>query len=131
MGFGFLEVGTVTPRPQPGNPQPSDVPIAEKQAIINRFGFNNVGVDEFLRNVARSRWKGVLGINIGKNADTPPERAVDDYAIGFEKVVRRGELRHGEHLLAQHEEPARPAAGRAAGRVCWQACLRCEEPLAR
>jgi dihydroorotate dehydrogenase len=86
MGFGFLEVGTVTPRPQPGNPRPRLFRLAEKEAIINRFGFNNVGVDEFVRNVGRARWKGVLGINIGKNADTPAERAADDYAIGFEKV---------------------------------------------
>jgi dihydroorotate dehydrogenase len=86
MGFGFIEVGTVTPRPQPGNPRPRLFRIAEKQAIINRFGFNNVGVDGFLRNVRAARWQGVLGINIGKNADTPPERAVDDYALGFEKV---------------------------------------------
>jgi len=86
MGFGFIEVGTVTPRPQPGNPRPRLFRIVERDAIINRFGFNNVGVDEFLRNVARAKWKGVLGINIGKNADTPAERAVDDYAIGLEKV---------------------------------------------
>jgi dihydroorotate dehydrogenase len=86
MGFGFIEVGTVTPRAQPGNPKPRLFRITEKQAIINRFGFNNVGVDEFLRNVGRARWKGILGINIGKNADTPAERAADDYAIGFEKV---------------------------------------------
>jgi dihydroorotate dehydrogenase len=86
LGFGFLEVGTVTPRPQPGNPRPRLFRLVEQNALINRFGFNNVGVDEFLRNVGRARWKGVLGINIGKNADTPPERAVDDYAIGFEKV---------------------------------------------
>jgi dihydroorotate dehydrogenase len=86
MGFGFLEVGTVTPRPQPGNPRPRLFRLVKQQALINRFGFNNVGVDEFLRNVGRARWKGVLGINIGKNADTPADRAVDDYAIGFEKV---------------------------------------------
>jgi dihydroorotate dehydrogenase len=86
LGFGFLEVGTVTPRPQPGNPRPRLFRLEKRQALINRFGFNNVGVDEFLRNVGRARWKGVLGINIGKNADTPAERAVDDYAIGFEKV---------------------------------------------
>jgi dihydroorotate dehydrogenase len=86
LGFGFLEVGTVTPRPQPGNPRPRLFRLVEQQALINRFGFNNVGVDEFLRNVERARWKGVLGINIGKNADTPAERAVDDYALGFEKV---------------------------------------------
>jgi dihydroorotate dehydrogenase len=86
MGFGFVEVGTVTPRPQPGNPKPRLFRIAEKQAIINRFGFNNVGIDAFLRNVAGAKWKGVLGINIGKNADTPAERAADDYATGLEKV---------------------------------------------
>jgi dihydroorotate dehydrogenase len=86
MGFGFIEVGTVTPRPQPGNPRPRLFRLVEREAIINRFGFNNVGVDEFLHNVGRARWKGVLGINIGKNADTPAERAVDDYAIGLEKV---------------------------------------------
>jgi dihydroorotate dehydrogenase len=86
LGFGFLEVGTVTPRPQPGNPKPRLFRIIQKNALINRFGFNNVGVDEFLRNVGRARWKGILGINIGKNADTPAERAADDYAIGFEKV---------------------------------------------
>jgi dihydroorotate dehydrogenase len=86
LGFGFLEVGTVTPRPQPGNPRPRLFRIAEKEAVINRFGFNNAGIDAFLRNVARASWKGILGINIGKNADTPAERAVDDYVIGFEKA---------------------------------------------
>jgi dihydroorotate dehydrogenase len=86
MGFGFIEVGTVTPRPQPGNPRPRLFRIPEKEAIINRFGFNNVGVDAFLENVARARWRGVLGINIGKNADTPAERAADDYEHCLEKV---------------------------------------------
>jgi dihydroorotate dehydrogenase len=86
MGFGFIEVGTVTPRPQPGNPRPRLFRIPEKEAIINRFGFNNVGVDAFLQNVRRSRYRGVLGINIGKNADTPVERAIDDYRICLEKV---------------------------------------------
>ncbi len=89
LGFGFLEVGTVTPRPQPGNPRPRLFRIVEKNALINRFGFNNVGVDAFLRNIERARWKGVLGINLGKNADTPPERAVDDYETGLEKVYAR------------------------------------------
>jgi dihydroorotate dehydrogenase len=86
MGFGFIEVGTVTPRPQPGNPRPRLFRLAEKQAIINRFGFNNVGLDAFIANVRRSRWQGILGINIGKNADTPVERAVEDYAIGLERA---------------------------------------------
>jgi dihydroorotate dehydrogenase len=86
LGFGFIEVGTVTPRPQPGNPRPRLFRLVEQNALINRFGFNNVGLDEFLRNVQRRRWRGVLGINIGKNADTPAERAADDYEIGLEKV---------------------------------------------
>jgi len=86
LGFGFIEVGTVTPRPQPGNPRPRLFRIESRQAIINRFGFNNVGVDEFIRNVRRARWNGVLGINIGKNADTPPERAIDDYELGLNAV---------------------------------------------
>jgi dihydroorotate dehydrogenase len=86
MGFGFIEVGTVTPRPQPGNPKPRLFRLAERQALINRFGFNNVGVDAFVKNIARSRWRGVLGINIGKNADTPVERAIDDYELCLQKV---------------------------------------------
>jgi dihydroorotate dehydrogenase len=86
LGFGFIEAGTVTPRPQPGNPRPRLFRLKEKQAIINRFGFNNVGVDAFLANVARTRWRGILGINIGKNFDTPAERAADDYAFCLEKV---------------------------------------------
>jgi dihydroorotate dehydrogenase len=86
MGFGFIEVGTVTPRPQPGNPRPRLFRIAQKEALINRFGFNNVGLDAFLQNVARARWRGVLGINIGRNASTPAERAADDYELGLEKV---------------------------------------------
>jgi len=86
MGFGFLEVGTVTPRAQPGNPRPRLFRIPEKEALINRFGFNNPGVDAFLENVARRRWRGVLGINIGKNADTPTERAAQDYETCLRKV---------------------------------------------
>jgi dihydroorotate dehydrogenase len=86
LGFGFIEVGTVTPRPQPGNARPRLFRLPERQALINRFGFNNVGVDAFLRNIARTRWRGVLGINIGKNAATPAERAVEDYEHCLEKV---------------------------------------------
>jgi dihydroorotate dehydrogenase len=89
LGFGFIEVGTVTPRPQPGNPRPRLFRIVEKDALINRFGFNNVGVDAFLRNVERTRWRGILGINIGRNADTPPGRAVADFEIGLEKVYAK------------------------------------------
>ncbi|HSH08224.1 MAG TPA: quinone-dependent dihydroorotate dehydrogenase [Burkholderiales bacterium] len=86
LGFGFIEVGTVTPRPQPGNPRPRLFRLPAARALINRFGFNNVGVDAFLENVARARWRGVLGINLGRNADTPAERAADDYVLGLERV---------------------------------------------
>jgi hypothetical protein len=86
LGFGFLEVGTVTPRPQPGNPPPRVFRIPEKEALINRLGFNNVGVDALLRNVERARFKGVLGINIGKNLDTPVDRAHEDYVACLRRV---------------------------------------------
>ena len=86
LGFGFLEIGTVTPRPQAGNPKPRLFRLPEARAIINRMGFNNGGVDQLIKNVEASQYKGVLGINIGKNADTPIENAVDDYLIGLRKV---------------------------------------------
>jgi len=86
LGFGFIEIGTVTPRPQPGNPKPRLFRLPEAQAIINRMGFNNLGVDALLENVKAARYKGILGINIGKNFDTPIERAADDYLIGLRKV---------------------------------------------
>ncbi|VVE11776.1 dihydroorotate dehydrogenase [Pandoraea capi] len=86
LGFGFVEVGTVTPRPQSGNPKPRIFRLPQAEAIINRMGFNNGGVEQFLQNVQSARYKGPLGLNIGKNADTPIERAVDDYLICLEKV---------------------------------------------
>jgi len=88
LGFGFVEVGTVTPRPQPGNPKPRMFRLPAHGAIINRLGFNNKGVDHLLARVAESDYRGVLGINIGKNFDTPIERAADDYLIGLRKVWR-------------------------------------------
>ncbi|HET8882650.1 MAG TPA: quinone-dependent dihydroorotate dehydrogenase [Solimonas sp.] len=88
LGFGFVEVGTVTPRPQPGNPKPRMFRLPTHGAIINRLGFNNKGVDHLLARVAESDYRGVLGINIGKNFDTPIERAADDYLIGLRKVWR-------------------------------------------
>ncbi|VFR18499.1 Dihydroorotate dehydrogenase [plant metagenome] len=89
LGFGFVEVGTVTPRAQPGNPKPRMFRLPASQALINRLGFNNKGLETFIANVQRSTFRqsgGVLGLNIGKNADTPIERAVDDYLIGLEGV---------------------------------------------
>lgn len=85
LGFGFIEIGTVTPRPQPGNPKPRLFRLPEHQAIINRMGFNNFGIDHLLRQVERCRYRGILGINIGKNADTPLENATEDYLIGLRK----------------------------------------------
>jgi dihydroorotate dehydrogenase len=86
LGFGFLEIGTVTPRPQPGNPRPRLFRLPEVKGIINRMGFNNHGVDALISNVSAARYRGVLGINIGKNFDTPIERAADDYLACLEKV---------------------------------------------
>ncbi|HNM20520.1 MAG TPA: dihydroorotate dehydrogenase (quinone), partial [Nitrospira sp.] len=86
LGFGFLEVGTVTPRPQPGNPKPRLFRLPEQEAIINRMGFNNDGVDALLDHLARARFRGILGINIGKNFDTPIERAADDYLACLDKA---------------------------------------------
>ena len=86
LGFGFIEIGTITPRPQPGNPKPRLFRVKQAQGIINRFGFNNLGVDHLIANVKAAQYKGVLGINIGKNFDTPMENAVDDYLICMQKV---------------------------------------------
>jgi dihydroorotate dehydrogenase len=88
LGFGFIEIGTVTPRPQPGNPAPRIFRIPEAHALINRLGFNNHGVDQLVENVRRSAYQGILGINIGKNFDTPLEKAADDYLTGLQKVYR-------------------------------------------
>ncbi|MBA1278440.1 MULTISPECIES: quinone-dependent dihydroorotate dehydrogenase [Pseudomonadaceae] len=89
LGFGFVEVGTVTPRPQPGNPKPRIFRLPEAEAIINRMGFNNHGVDALLDRVDAARFKGILGINIGKNFDTPVERAQDDYLLCLDKVYHQ------------------------------------------
>ena len=91
MGFGFVEVGTVTPKPQPGNARPRMFRLPKAEALINRFGFNNLGLDAFLHNVAQSKLRRdkspmLLGLNIGKNAATPIERATDDYLLGLDGV---------------------------------------------
>jgi dihydroorotate dehydrogenase len=86
LGFGFIEVGTVTPRSQPGNSKPRSFRLIEEEGIINRFGFNNVGIDQFIKNIKKAKFNGILGINIGKNFDTPIDRAVEDYLICFRKA---------------------------------------------
>ena len=85
LGFGFIEIGTVTPRPQYGNPKPRLFRIPEHQAVINRMGFNNDGIDALIKNVKAAKFNGILGINIGKNATTPIDEAVDDYLLCLEK----------------------------------------------
>jgi dihydroorotate dehydrogenase len=88
LGFGFIEVGTITPRAQIGNPKPRLFRLPEAQGIINRFGFNNVGLETAVENIKLSKYKGVLGINIGKNFDTPIEKAGDDYLLCMKKVYQ-------------------------------------------
>lgn len=100
LGFGFLEVGTVTPRPQPGNAKPRLFRLPAAQAIINRFGFNNHGVDQLIENVKAARYQGILGINIGKNADTPIERAADDYLLCLDKVYA-----HADYITVNISSP--------------------------
>ena len=89
FGFGFIEAGTVTPRPQPGNPKPRMWRLPLANALINRLGFNNDGVERFLANLAKSSYRGILGINIGRNFDTPNERAADDYVTCLRAVYAK------------------------------------------
>ncbi|HIQ51653.1 MAG TPA: quinone-dependent dihydroorotate dehydrogenase [Pseudomonas pachastrellae] len=103
MGFGSIEVGTVTPRPQPGNPKPRLFRLTEQLAIINRFGFNNQGVDAMLERLDGVRYQGVLGINIGKNAVTPVENAVDDYLYCLRKVYD-----HASYVTVNLSSPNTP-----------------------
>ena len=103
LGFGFVEIGTVTPRPQPGNPKPRLFRLPEDEAVINRMGFNNHGVDHLLARVRAAKFKGVLGINIGKNFDTPVERAVDDYLTCLDKVYA-----HASYVTVNVSSPNTP-----------------------
>jgi dihydroorotate dehydrogenase len=91
LGFGFIEVGTVTPLAQPGNPKPRMFRLLEHQAIINRMGFNNEGLDHLLARVDQRRYKGVLGINVGKNKDTPNDQSESDYRKGISAVYSRAD----------------------------------------
>ena len=100
LGFGFIEVGTVTPRPQPGNPKPRLFRLTDHEALINRLGFNNGGLDAFLANVKHARYRGVLGLNIGKNFDTPMESAVDDYL-----TCLRGVYPHASYVTVNISSP--------------------------
>lgn len=103
LGFGFIEVGTVTPRPQPGNPCPRLFRLPQAQALINRLGFNNRGMDYLVEQVRRARFRGVLGINIGKNFDTPLECAAEDYLLCLRKVYP-----HANYIAVNISSPNTP-----------------------
>lgn len=103
LGFGFVEIGTVTPRPQDGNPKPRLFRIPEAEAIINRMGFNNLGVDHLVEQVKIAQTDTLVGINIGKNFDTPVEKAVDDYLIGLNKVYN-----HADYVTINISSPNTP-----------------------
>lgn len=103
LGFGFVEVGTVTPRPQPGNTKPRLFRLEQAEAIINRMGFNNKGVDHLLEQVQIADTPALIGINIGKNFDTPIEKAIDDYLIGFNKVYA-----HADYVTINISSPNTP-----------------------
>ncbi len=103
MGFGFVEVGTITPRSQPGNPKPRIFRLPEHSAIINRMGFNNKGVDYLVSQVKKRRFEGVLGINIGKNVDTPVENALDDYCLCMDAVYP-----HADYIAVNISSPNTP-----------------------
>lgn len=103
MGFGFIEVGTVTPLPQAGNDKPRLFRLKDAQAIVNRMGFNNKGVDYLVEQVKQSQYRGVLGINIGKNKVTPEENALDDYLICMRKVYE-----HASYITINISSPNTP-----------------------
>ncbi|PHS31023.1 MAG: dihydroorotate dehydrogenase (quinone) [Methylophaga sp.] len=103
IGFGFVEIGTVTPRPQEGNPKPRLFRLPEAEAIINRMGFNNLGVDHLIEQVKIAQTDAVIGINIGKNIDTPVEKAVDDYLIGLNTVYH-----HADYVTINISSPNTP-----------------------
>lgn len=103
LGFGFIEIGTVTPRPQEGNPKPRLFRLPEAQAIINRMGFNNLGVEHLIEQVKIAQTDTIIGINIGKNFDTPVEQAVEDYLIGLRKVYP-----HADYVTINISSPNTP-----------------------
>lgn len=103
LGFGFIEIGTITPKSQPGNPKPRLFRLPEHQAIINRMGFNNKGVDHLVKQVAHRRYQGILGINIGKNAVTPVEEAIRDYLYCLDRVYE-----HADYVTANLSSPNTP-----------------------
>ena len=112
LGFSHVELGTVTPRPQSGNPKPRMFRAPAVGGLVNRMGFNNKGVDHLVARLRRARYAGIRGVSIGKNADTPLEQAPQDYLACLEKVYRFRRLRGRQRLLAQHRAAARAASTR-------------------
>jgi dihydroorotate dehydrogenase len=100
LGFGFLEVGAVTPRPQPGNPGPRVFRLPEAEALINRLGFNSRGLEVFVRNISRPRGTGIVGVNIGRNAETPNDKALEDYIACLRRVYP-----HADFVTANVSSP--------------------------
>ncbi len=103
LGFGFIEIGTITPRPQPGNPKPRLFRVKQAQGIINRMGFNNEGIDYLIERVKQANFDGILGINIGKNKDTPNEKANDDYIHCLRKAYQ-----HASYITVNISSPNTP-----------------------
>lgn len=103
LGFGFVEVGTVTPRPQIGNPKPRLFRVTQASALINRMGFNNKGVDYLVQNLKQRRVPGIVGVNIGKNKETPNDRAHEDYVLCLEKVYP-----HASYITINISSPNTP-----------------------
>ena len=129
MGFGFIEVGTVTPKAQPGNPKPRMFRLPQANALINRLGFNNDGLAAFVANVQRARFRrggGILGLNIGKNAATPIERAADDYLLCLDGVYP-----HADYVTVNISSPNTQEPARAAGRRRARRAARCRSAQRR
>lgn len=103
LGFGSVEIGTITPRPQPGNPKPRLFRLPEYQGVINRMGFNNKGVEHMVEQVKRRKFSGILGMNIGKNFDTPVEKAADDYRLCMQAVYP-----HADYITVNISSPNTP-----------------------
>ncbi len=118
LGFGFIEVGSVTPRPQPGNPMPRIFRLSRKHSLINRMGFNNDGIDRLLQNVGTRPRDYVLGINIGKNLSTPVDQALSDYCIGFEKAYLQA-----DYITINISSPNTPGLRDLQGEAALEALL--------
>ena len=119
LGFGFVEVGGVTPQPQPGNPRPRLFRLDADEAVINRLGFNSEGVEAVARRLAARGAPGIVGVNIGANKDTVDRAA--DYVACIEALAAARRFSHRQRLVAQHAGPAQPAAGERRSTTCSRA----------